>query len=109
MCILLKSLYIEYSIYKSLKKHEFNVDFYQNKFLLKCGSISLISWSAFIYFLTSIETCVPHCSFVSDITPRGRFHKNWAHSTNHRDSFIKVGPTAQIALYASKKLLKSWA
>ena len=40
---------------------------------------------------------------------RGRFHKSWAHGANHRDSSIKVGHTAQSALYASKKLLKSWA
>ena len=55
MCILLKSLYIEYSIYKSLKKHKLYLDFYQNKFLIKYGSISQI---AFIDFLTAIETCV---------------------------------------------------
>ena len=40
---------------------------------------------------------------------RGRFHKSWAHGTNHRDSSIKVGRTAQTTLYNSKKLLKSWA
>ena len=39
----------------------------------------------------------------------GRFHRSWAHGANHRDSSIKVGRTAQSALYASKKLLKSWA
>ena len=38
----------------------------------------------------------------------GRFHKSWAQSANHRDSSIKVGPMAQSALYAFKKLLKNW-
>ena len=37
-----------------------------------------------------------------------QFHKSWAHGAKHRDSSIKVRCEAQIAPYASKKLLKSW-
>ena len=48
------------------------------------------------------------CSMV-ELHNRGQFHRSWAHSANHRDSSIKVGRTAQSALDASKKLLKSWA
>ena len=40
---------------------------------------------------------------------KGLFHKSWALGANHRDSSIKVGRMVQSALYASKKLLKSWA
>ena len=40
---------------------------------------------------------------------QGCFHKSWVHDANHRESSIKVVGTVQIALYASKKLLKSWA
>ena len=37
---------------------------------------------------------------------RGRFHRSWAHGANHRCSSIKVGRTAQIALYAYKSFSK---
>ena len=36
----------------------------------------------------------------------GQFHKSWVQGANHRDSYIKVGHKAQIALYASKNFSK---
>ena len=43
------------------------------------------------------------------VETEGQFHKSWVMGANHSDSSIKVGHKAQIALYASKNLLKSWA
>ena len=46
--------------------------------------------------------------WVSEHQTRGRFHKSQVHGANHRDSSIKVGPTAQSALYVYSNVSSYW-
>ena len=63
---------------------------------------SVVSTKCFFFFFFSFRR-------IDCQTIWGRFHKSWGHGANHRDSSIKVGSMVQSALYASKRLLKSWA